>query len=354
MEAEYLIIGQGIAGTMLSFAMQKAGISFILMDDPIKSSSSKVASGIINPVTGRRIVKTWMIDELLISSFAAYRELESTLGIQCLKECPVLDFFPTAQMRLAFTDRIAEVSEYLFLPDDENDWLPYLNYDLGYGIIRPSYLVDMSGLLAAYRKKLSEDGVLIEASFAEEQLTISDDGVTYRDISASRLIFCDGAAGSSSKYFRRLPFALNKGEALIVEIPGISAENILKKGISIVPWKDGLFWIGSSHEWNYAEDGPTAVFRERTLTQLKSFCKLPYRLVDHLSGIRPATLERRPFVGFHPNYPQIGIFNGLGTKGCSLAPHFASEFVRSLQTGMALMPDVDVRRFTGVLSRKST
>ncbi|MEO6917097.1 MAG: FAD-dependent oxidoreductase, partial [Chitinophagaceae bacterium] len=121
--------------------------------------------------------------------------------------------------------------------------------------------------------------------------------------------------------------------------------------ISIVPWQDGLFWVGSSHEWNYAEDGPTETFRERTLALLRSFCKLPVRLVDHLAGIRPATLERRPFVGFHPLYPQVGIFNGMGTKGCSLAPHFAGDFVRSLKAGSALMPEVDVKRFSGVLSR---
>ncbi|MEO6930875.1 MAG: FAD-dependent oxidoreductase, partial [Chitinophagaceae bacterium] len=221
MDVEYVIIGHGIAGTMLSHEMQKAGISFILIDDPLKSAASKVASGIINPVTGRRIVETWMINKLMRSSFAVYRELEVKLGIDCLRECSVLDFFPTAQMRLAFTDRITEGSDYLFLPSLENDWLEYLNYDLGYGIIQPAYLVDINALLTAHRSRLIADKLLLETAFVEQQLILSKDKIQYGDLRASRLIFCDGAAGSSSKYFRRLPFALNKGEALIVEMPGL-------------------------------------------------------------------------------------------------------------------------------------
>jgi glycine/D-amino acid oxidase-like deaminating enzyme len=35
-------------------------------------------------------------------------------------------------------------------------------------------------------------------------------------------------------------------------------------------------------------------------------------------------------VGIHPVYAQLAVFNGLGTKGVSLAPYFAREFVKYL------------------------
>jgi glycine/D-amino acid oxidase-like deaminating enzyme len=223
-------------------------------------------------------------------------------------------------------------------------------YDLGYGIIKPALLVDPAALVDAHKSKLQRAGILLKEHFEEDELQVGN-GVIYRDISAEKIIYCDGAAGSSSRYFKRLPFALNKGEALIVDIPGLPPGPILKKGISLVPWKDGLFWVGSSHEWKYETADPTDLFRERTLAALQSFCRLPLTLVDHLSGLRPATLERRPFVGFHPTNPAVGIFNGLGTKGCSLAPYFAEHFVQSIISGEPLMPLVDVARFRGVLSR---
>jgi glycine/D-amino acid oxidase-like deaminating enzyme len=347
-KTEYIIIGQGLAGTFLAQALEKAGKSFVVIDEP--GGVSAIASGIINPVTGRRIVETWMIDELLPFAAAAYKSLEAELAISCCRSTEILDFFPTAQMRLAFTDRIAAGSNYLELPEDENDWRESLHYDLGYGIIKPALLVDPGTLVAAYRLKLQQSGILLEEHFEEHELQVTN-GVTYRDISAEKIIYCDGAAGSNSRYFKRLPFALNKGEALIVDIAGLPPGPILKKGISIVPWKDGLFWVGSSHEWKYETAAPTEIFKERTLAALQLFCRMPVKLVDHLSGLRPATLERRPFIGFHPANPEVGIFNGLGTKGCSLAPYFAEHFVQSIISGEPLMPLVDVARFRGILSR---
>jgi glycine/D-amino acid oxidase-like deaminating enzyme len=149
-----------------------------------------------------------------------------------------------------------------------------------------------------------------------------------------------------------LPYARNKGEALIVEIPGLPATNIYKQGLSIVPWKDELFWVGSTYEWEYADLYPTERFRKTAEEQLKHWLKIPFRIVDHFASERPATVERRPFVGLHPLFPSIGIFNGMGTKGCSLAPYFAHEFTQHLVYGKPLTPEADVQRFKRILSQR--
>jgi glycine/D-amino acid oxidase-like deaminating enzyme len=79
--------------------------------------------------------------------------------------------------------------------------------------------------------------------------------------------------------------------------------------------------------------------------------KAPFTIVDHLAALRPATLERRPFIGLHPVHTAVGIFNGMGTKGCSLAPWFARQMVDLLLNNVPVQPDADVRRFKRVLSR---
>jgi glycine/D-amino acid oxidase-like deaminating enzyme len=79
--------------------------------------------------------------------------------------------------------------------------------------------------------------------------------------------------------------------------------------------------------------------------------KPPFRVLEHVASVRPATLERRPFVGFHPLHPAVGILNGMGTKGCSLAPFFARQLVRYIVDGTAILPEADVRRFSKILSR---
>jgi glycine/D-amino acid oxidase-like deaminating enzyme len=128
--------------------------------------------------------------------------------------------------------------------------------------------------------------------------------------------------------------------------------HVFKKGLTLAPWKVGLYWVGASYEWAFDHKEPTAAFRERTEAVLKEWLKVPFRTVDHFASVRPATLERRPFVGFHPLYPAVGILNGMGTKGCSLAPYFAHQLVEFITKGSPIRPDADIKRFSGILSRR--
>lgn len=380
MQTDVLIVGQGICGTFLSWWLEQAGLSFVMIDEPRPFTASKAAAGLINPVTGRRIVTTWMIDELLPFAQDTYRQIGETLGISCMEPTSVVDFFPTAQMRLAFLKRYEEDPSYLQLPADEHNWSQLFHYELGYGVISPCYLVDLPALLPASRKRMLRQGVLREERFDREELRLEGNpgsngsghetgtgsspqgtgAVHYQDIHAGHVIFCDGIESSLNPYFSRLPFAPNKGEALIVEIPELETMSgnlhgrgpVFKKGMSLAPWNEGLYWVGSSYEWTFDHKEPTTAFREKTEAILREWLKVPFRTVEHIASVRPATLERRPFVGFHPLYPAIGILNGMGTKGCSLAPYFAHQLVQAIAKGAPIRPDADIRRFSGILSRK--
>ena len=351
MQVDYLIIGQGICGSFLGWELEKAGQSFLVIDDSRPYTASKVASGIINPVTGRRIVKTWMIDELLPFARSAYHEIGQSLGIQCIREIPVVDCFASAQMRLAFTDRLEKDSQYLSLPKDENDLREWINYDLGYGIIQPALLVDIRSILERQRGSLHENNRLLEERVDYQQIRTENSTVHYKDIIAQKIIFCDGIAGYANPFFPLLPFGLNKGEAMLVEIPGLPPNQIIKKGYNLVPWKDDIFWLGSTYLWEFDNDQPTDGFRRFAENWLSSTIRLPFRILEHWASVRPATLERKPFVGMHPLHNNIGILNGMGTKGCSLAPFFARQLVDHLLKGSPILAEANVQRFKKTLSR---
>jgi len=354
---EILIIGQGICGTFLSIELERAGISHLVLDDKRPHSASRAAAGLINPVTGRRMVTTWMIDELMAFAREAYEGLKELLGSSFFEAASVTDFFPTAQMRLAFLQRMEEGAPFLHLPADEHAWDGVFRSDLGFGLIGPCYLVDLPGLLDAARARMLGKRFLREERFEREELiVVSPDMVVYKDIEARKIVFCDGIEGFSNPWFSRLPFAPNKGEALVIDIDGLPYEHagekrVFKKGISLVPWREGTFWVGSSYEWAFGHGEPSDAFRHRTETLLREWLRLPFRTLAHLASVRPATLERRPFVGFHPVHPAVGILNGMGTKGCSLAPYFAHQLVRHMVDGSPILAAVDVRRFTKVLGR---
>jgi len=351
MHVDILLIGQGICGTFLSLELQKAGYSILVIDENNPGTASKVAAGIINPVTGRRIVKTWMIDEVMPFAWQQYTSLGNQLQITAIEQKDIIDFFPTPQMKLAFEKRYAEDRQYLSPGTDDYAWSNYFNYDFGYGTITPCYLVNLQGLLAAYRQSLAAANNLLEEKFDHTQLQVQPDKVQYKDITAQRIIFCDGISSFSNPWFSNLPFAPNKGEVLLIEANEMPGSHIFKKGINWVPWRDNIFWVGSSYEWDFTSDAPTEIFRERTMATLQQWIKAPIRLVDHTAAVRPATIERRPFIGFHPTQPAIGIFNGMGTKGCSLAPFFAPQFVQHIQHQSPLQPEADIQRFKRVLSK---
>jgi glycine/D-amino acid oxidase-like deaminating enzyme len=351
-ETEVLIVGQGLAGTWLSFWLHKSGIPFKLFDQTGSGGASLRAAGLINPVTGRRMVTTWMIDELMPFALQAHREIGKFLDQKVITETSLIDFFPSVQMLQAFQKRYAEDPAYLLPGGNREKFTEWFRYDLGWGSIQPCLLVNVEKLLSGWRAWLNGNRLLLESDFDLSKLQHHENGIEYSGIRARYIVFCDGKSSARNPYFEKLPFALNKGEGLLVEINDLPANQAYKKGMSLVPYRENIFWLGSSYEWTFNDDQPSEKFRTIAEQWLNGFLKLPYRFLEHFAALRPATLERRPFVGFHPLQPRIGILNGLGTKGCSLAPYFARQLADYLFEGREINPLADIQRFGKILTRQ--
>lgn len=352
MQIDYLVIGQGITGTFLSYYIHQEKKSFVVIDNNYSNSPSKIAAGIINPVTGRRLVTVWMVDEILPFAWKAYQEIGHDLSITAISQKSIIDFFPNPFMRESFLQKIETGDKYVHAYPEQNQFNNFFNYDLGCGEIRPVYTAHLETLLPVWRQHLQKENNLLEENFDIAQLKIDVDKIHYKDIIANKIIFCDGTSSFENQFFKQLPFAPNKGEALIARIPGLPDTHIYKKGIMIVPLAEkDMFWIGASYIWDFENADPTDAFRQSTEQALQQFLKVPFEIVEHRSGLRPATLERRPFVGFHPLYPNVGILNGMGTKGCSLAPFFAKQLTDHLLYEEPVSADASIERFRKILTR---
>ena len=252
----------------------------------------------------------------------------------------------------AFNSRVSEKSEYLSLPENADVYRQIFNYDFGFGVIEPCYTVDVSGLLDAWRDRLKHDNELLEEEIKFEDIEMTENDVRTNDIIAEKIIFCDGVNSDKNPWFKNLPFAFNKGEALILEAEDIPDDCVYKKTLSLVPLKNNMYWAGSSYEWNFSDSAPTEIFRQKTESLLKQWIKKDFRVVDHVASLRPATVERRPFAGIHPHQHRIGILNGMGTKGCSLAPYFASQLADHLTKNTPILAEANINRFSRLLSHK--
>ena len=354
MRVDFLIIGQGICGTFLSYYLQKENASFIVIDKNESVTPSKISAGIINPVTGRRMVKVWMAEQVLSFAHEAYNEIGNFLGINAISQKNIIDFFPNPHQRLVFMERMEEGEQYLHPFPEQNQFNPFFNYDLGCGEIRHSYTAHLESLLPAWKQQLKGNDQLIEENFVFEKLAIKENSFEYQNIEAEKIIFCDGLSSFENSFFKLLPFAPNKGEVLIVEIPDLPDHFIYKKGFILAPLqKPGTFWMGSNYQWSFPNAEPTKEFFEQAERHLKAWLRLPFKILNHQAAIRPATLERRPFVGFHPHQKNIAILNGMGTKGCSLAPFFAFQLVQNIFYGKEIDPLANISRFKRILAQEN-
>jgi len=351
---DLLIVGQGICGTFLSWYLHKAGFKIMVIDEPQPFSSTKVASGVINPVTGRQVVTTWLAEELMDFVGEAYEAIGNDIGDSIISKKNIIVLPPSEQMRSAYDKRIGEENSYIQQPSASTtaamEDVFYTHY--GVVVINPVWHIDLHPLLHGWRNKLRQNNMLLEERFTAEHLAIQNNTVQYKNIMAKKIVFCNGIESFNLPWFKNLPFVFNKGEALIVDITGLPANNIYKVANStIVPWYDGLWWVGSSYENSYDDALPTETFKYKKVQELQQHIKLPVTVIDHIASLRPAVaVERRPFVGFHPQQPEVGILNGMGTKGCSLAPYFAKQLTGSLLHNQPINPLADIKRFSKILS----
>ena len=49
----------------------------------------------------------------------------------------------------------------------------------------------------------------------------------------------------------------------------------------------------------------------------------PYEIIDHVAAVRPTPRRFLTHCKLHAEYPQLGVINGLGSKGALVAPAFA-------------------------------
>ena len=69
--------------------------------------------------------------------------------------------------------------------------------------------------------------------------------------------------------------------------------------------------------WEEIDEIPTELAQEELRFKLEKMIKVPYEVLEHVAGVRPATFDRRPLLGRHPVYSNLAIFNSCSVHGIS-------------------------------------
>ena len=188
------------------------------------------------------------------------------------------------------------------------------------------------------------DNLVLE-SFDENLLEKTASGWNYQDIQAKNLIYCNGLGALRSRFFSFLPFAPVKGEILEVQ-QEFFPDYIVNRGVFRVPLENGAFRVGSTYTWHDLDQGPTDSAKKELLEKLNELVKVEVsEVISHKYGIRPATKDRKPFLGKHPTDQSVYIFNGFGAKGVSLVPYFSLMMRDFILHSKPLLKEVDISRY---------
>jgi glycine/D-amino acid oxidase-like deaminating enzyme len=152
MRPEILIVGQGLAGTLLAWELERAGLAFEIADAGHAGTASAAAAGMISPITGRRLVPSWRYETLRPIARDAYRAIEAALGVPLWREMRVRRLFADTREQEIFSERHAR-----------GEFAPWLvgHDDAGFSVNGAAH-VDVERLLTASRTRWRAAGWLRE------------------------------------------------------------------------------------------------------------------------------------------------------------------------------------------------
>lgn len=347
MTAEFLIVGQGLAGTAVAWRLLERGRSFVVADRNEPVTSSKVAAGVVTPITGMRLTLNWRYHELHAEALRFYRAREQQLGGRF--------FFPRPHVRLLKNEREAGLWQRR---RDEDAVRRYVNAfprkplvddgrfenALGGFQQRHSGFLDTPAYLDASRAHFARQGAWIEDDVNEDEIELQDGMVEWRGRRFATVIFCQGWEACRSRWFSWLPFDSARGTILTLRGDFGDSRRGINRGCWLVPRGDGTVRAGSTYELRFDDPNvPAPGVVEELIASLRSLVRVPFEVIASQTAARPIVKHCQCVIGRHPAHSQLAVFNGLGSKGSLRAPFMARRLVEHLLDGAALDPEFDVQ-----------
>lgn len=348
---EILIVGQGYAGSLIAWMLIQKNFNVTVIDSEPEFTSSKVAAGIMLPVTGRRLAKTHLADLILPFAHNLYKKMEAATGVKFFMEKKVLQLFISVSNRNEWYSRSGEkgMQDYcdMILTQEQVD--KSINNDFGGILLKQSGFVDSVTFLKAIKNYITENGIFLKQQFNYNDLQVNKKNLLYRGKEYEKIIFCEGYHSVKNPFFSYIPFKPAKGEILDFLSEELSDDYIITDSVYILPLGNNKFRTGSTYNWDDLTEAPTPQGLKILTENLEKTINCKYIITDHKAGIRPAIRDRRPVIGFHPLHENIGIFNGLGTKGAMLGPYYAKQIADLITDFQQPDADVNVRRFDSLV-----
>jgi len=343
-DIDLLIVGGGLAGITLAMQAIERGKEVVVVSGNYEGSASKVAAGLTNPVTGKRLVLSWLIDSLIPAARQYYQGLEKKFNQRFFYPMTIKRFIPNedilnqwqANLRIARDRGYVAEGIYTYQSD---------NVDLDYLKILNGFHLDVQQLMVVLTSYLISKDLTVTDRFAHSSMQFRGNKILYKNIRAKNIVFCEGAWIKENPYFSELDFRVNKGDVLHTYIPNLELDSVLSWNVFLLPkQQENRFLLGSTYIWDAKDIEPSANAVSQLSELAHRFVKNEIVIENQQAGWRPATYDRRPFIGSHSDYKNMFVFNGFGSKGTSMIPFFSQQLLSHIYEEGQLNQEVNVYR----------
>lgn len=349
---DLLIIGQGIAGSVLALSALAAGHSVRVLDKGHSPSSSLAAAGMVNPFILKRRRLVWKANEHVQEAQDFYSDWENVLG---------QSFYHPSRIHRLIHD-VSEWNDWKAMEGESNtgvfhggmtDALPSgasIDAPHGYFLVEGSGWMDVPVFLNAVRDYLTQDDSYRKDEFEPTALKESAVGYRYHDADYINVVICTGvpSLGTDSRFeiplFGELPFNPAKGHTVDVRVPDWGLEEVVHGAVFVIPIGEDVYRIGSTYSWHLLDEVIEPKEISRLLADFETICSLPYEVVASRAGVRPATKDRRPLIGSIPENPRFHMFGGLGSRAVMNAPSLAKILLQSIFHGAPIPKEISLAR----------
>ncbi len=339
-----LIAGGGLAGICLGYQLAENKIPFILIDSGVNHSSLK-AAGLVNPIVFRRMLKSWRIDDFLPYAIQFYKKTGKYTDSEFFHYLPMRRGFAHQQETELWESKqnLEEYKIYLSKLTNEDKTSEVLINNFGTGIVKETGYIDTKVFLEnsyAYFESI-DSYQKIEYKYNEFDLSKK----TFRGENFDKIIFCEGYKGIYNPWFNYLPLQATKGQTIIIKSNTLKDSEILNRKCFLLPLGNNEFKVGATYEWNTTDLSTTIEGLNTLKENIEQLIHDDYEVIHQDAGIRPTVKDRRPLLGEHPEFKNIFIFNGLGTKGYSMAPLLSKELLNYIYENQPIDREINISRF---------
>lgn len=311
------IVGGGIAGTTIAWQAYLKGYDVTLFNKDIPNSPSKVAAGIINPVTISRKKAIFKGEIFAKEAWAFYKSMPNYESF--VHDSPI-------HIRIR---NIREHNDWVSSSSHENGLVEFLSKD--------ECTIKWSGWIDS--KKLITNGL------SNDKISIVNEEVRDFKVLSQRFDYVVLATGILPDFYkaslREDAFRPVLGDVLMVKLDEPMPFSHLE-GAFVIPLKDEIFCIGSTYIHDFEDSSPSLERAKQLITKVELQGIKVTELLSFNAAIRPAVYDRAPLIGKLGT--NVYSFTGMGSRALLHAPLLAEQLLDLIEAQKPLSKVVDIKR----------